>query len=271
MQLIKKNRYIAFIGDSFCSSLSEDHWIYNGSRENVCRGIARGVSFPSTVADHYGLNLLAHGYGGKSWWFSRAEFLKQINKNPKILTKLDAMVFCHTDKSRINSSNFYATSTNHRGGRSEQDCINLEDWQTAQAQMQWFKYLYDDKFQQWAQLNWFREISSEWANIKQVHFHCFTETLQYNNLLIGQRFTTPLIHISIAELVGSSKEIRNQLLNEIRSNHLSSDNNQVLAEITIDALDNYKHSVQPLDMSRFKNLVNPNYANFPNGNFGSDT
>jgi hypothetical protein len=271
--LIKKKRYIAFVGDSFCSSLSHAHWKYNGSSTNVGQGTLGNASFPSLVADHYDLNLLAHGYGGKSWWYSRIKFLKQIKENPKILNKLDAIVFCHTNHHRINSDNQYASSGNHPGGRLEQDCVNSYDWKTSQAQTQWVKYLYDEDFQKWAKLNWFREISREWADIKQVHFHCFEQqdmSDQNNHLLIGQRFTTPLVHVSVAELSGTSREIRNQLIIDRRPNHLSDDNNRVLAEITIEAIDNYKHNVQPLDMSRFKNLINPNYVNFPNGNFGTN-
>ena len=87
---------------------------------------------------------------------------------------------------------------------------------------------------------------------------------------MGQRFTTPLIHISASELVGSAREIRNQLSNDnARANHMNDDNNRTLAKIIIDALDNYKHKIRPIDMSMFKNIANPNYVKFPLGNFGS--
>lgn len=267
--LIKKKRYIAFIGDSFCSTTSHEYRKSSGFPAVAGQGTA-DVAFPSLVADHYDLNLLAHGYGAKSWWYSRVQFLKQISKTPKILNKLDAIVFCHTNYHRINSDNHYTNSSNHSGSRSESDCVNSFDWQTAQAQTQWVKYLYDEEFQKWAQTNWFREISREWSEIKQVHFHCFEHLENQNNhLLVGQRFTTPLAYVSVAELAGSSREVRNQLSSDTRANHMSAENNRVMAEITINALDNYKHGVQPLDMSKFKNLVNPNYANFPHGNYGS--
>jgi len=272
MQLEKKKRCIAFIGDSFCAAISQDHWIRNGSRLWQHGVESTNDAFPSLVADHYDLNLLAHGYGGKSWWYSRAQFLKQLTQTPKIINKLDAIVFCHTNYHRINSDSVYASSTNHQTAqRDENSYINEEDRQVSEAQVQWIKHLYDEEFQKWAQTNWFREITREWSHVKQVHFHCFAdnENTQHNHLLVGQRFTTPLIHVSVAELAGSSREIRNQLMTDKRSNHLSDDNNQALAKITIDALDNYEHKVRPLDMSMF-NIVNPNYANFPHGNFGSN-
>jgi hypothetical protein len=270
MQLEKKKRCIAFVGDSFCSTIRKDHWIRNGKKQAqpVLNDPSR-AAFPSVVADHYDLNLLAHGYGGKSWWYSRSQFLKQLAENPKIKDKLDAIVFCHTNHHRINSDAYYASSANHHQ-REDTSYLNEEDRQTSQAQVQWIKHLYDEEFQKWAQLNWFREISREWSHIKQVHFHCFGSTdAQHNHLLVGQRFTTPLIQISVAELAGSAREISSQLSNDsARANHLSDANNRVLAKIIIDALDNYKHIITDLDMSVF-NIVNPNYAKFPNGNFGS--
>jgi len=267
VQLIKKKRYIAFVGDSFCSSVSHKHWRLIKELNLPGQGPANDA-FPSIVADHYDLNLLAHGYSGKSWWFSRAQFIKQLTQTPKIINKLDAIVFCHTNYHRINSDSVYALSTNQRDKNSY---INEEDRQVAEAQRQWIKHLYDEEFQKWAQTNWFREITREWSHVKQVHFHCFVdnENAQHNHLLVGQRFTTPLIHVSVAELSGSSREIRNHLIADKRSNHMNDDNNHALAKITIDALDNYEHKIRPLDMSMF-NIVNPNYANFPHGNFGSN-
>ena len=272
MQLEKKKRCIAFIGDSFCAAINSDHYVRNG-RSRLQYGIKDPdrASFPSLVAEHYDLNLLAHGYNGKSWWFSRTQFLKQLADNPKIKNKLDAIVFCHTDRHRINSDSIYASSVNHGPTpREDTSYADKEDQLTSQAQVQWIKHLYDDNFQLWSQLNWFREISNEWSHVKQVHFHCFTSEQQHNDLLIGQRFTTPLIHVSVSELKGSIREIRNQLANDsARANHMNNDNNRTLAKITIDALDNYEHKIRPIDMSMFS-IANPNYDKFPLGNFGSN-
>jgi hypothetical protein len=273
VQLIKKKRCIAFVGDSFCAALSKYHYDRYG-RNHLQSPVndPACAAFPSLVADHYDLNLLAHGYSGKSWWFSRSEFLKQLDRNPKIKDKIDAIVFCHTDRHRINSDSIYASSVNHgTTPREDTSYANKEDQLTGQAQVQWIKHLYDGKFQLWSQLNWFREISREWAHVKQVHFHCFSQLEeQHNHLLVGQRFTTPLINVSVSELTGTAREIRNQLMTDRRANHLNDDNNRTLAKITIDALDNYEHKTRPIDMSMFKNIVNPNYDKFPLGNFGSN-
>lgn len=266
---MNKKRYIAFVGDSFCASIKTDHYDSNGRhRRQIAITDPYRAAFPSVVADHYDLNLLAHGYSGKSWWYSRSQFSKQLAKNLKIRDKLDAIVFCHTDANRINSNNLYACTIN-RPGLTRTNYANDEDQQVAQAQLHWHKHLLDMDFQSWAQLNWFREISREWADIKQVHFHCFKGSASHDHLLIGQRFSDPLLNISIAELTGTSADIDEYLLNDNRANHLSDANNRVLANITIDALDNYEHKVRPLDMSMFTGMINPNYANFPRGKYGT--
>jgi hypothetical protein len=102
-----------------------------------------------------------------------------------------------------------------------------------------------------------------------VHFHCFVGTSEYNHLLIGQRFSDTLLNISIAELTGTSGDIDHYILNDNRANHLSDANNRVLADITIDALDNYEHKIRPVDRSMFTGMINPNYVNFPHGKYGT--
>jgi hypothetical protein len=249
-------KYIAFIGDSFCASARSPD--------------LKRKHYPEIVANHYGFNILAHGYAGKSWWYSRQRFMEDFKQNPGLEENIEAMVFCHTNSGRFNTSNehvfFHSDVKFQRILKDDNKSILM------QAQKYWFKYLIDYEFQDWAQMNWFRETSREWGHIKQVHFHCFPWSILYNHLLTGQRFTTPLIHVSMGELSGTAKEIDNYLKNnETRPNHFSNANNAVLAEIIIDALDNYADQSQPLDISKFKNIINPNAVNFDglNNNFGT--
>ena len=259
-----KQKHIAFVGDSFCASVSADVYKVNG----VWR--QKNAGYPGIVADHYGAKIHAHGYPGKSWWYSRSKFLDKINKQPEFLDNIIAMIFCHTESNRINSDNEYAFPWNHYGDRPDSSYKNYEDQQIAHAQSQWAKHLLDFEFQEWAHINWFREITREWGHIKQVHFHCFPWTVSHDYLLSGQRFVTPLVHVSLGELDGSADQINYQMSHaDTRKNHLSDDNNLVLAEIIIDALDNYKDQCQPSHMSKFKNIVNQNYENFPYGDFGT--
>jgi len=247
-------KYIAFIGDSFCASARSPS---NSKRKH----------YPEIVADHYGFDISAHGYGGVSWWYSRQRFMHDLKQNPGLEGNISAMVFCHSDPYRFNTSSEHIFQ--YPNGLS--DFKNKDEKDLSQVQKLWFKYLIDGAFQEWAQMNWFKEITNEWGHIKQIHFHCFPWALPYNHLLTGQRFTTPLVHVSLGELSGTSEEVHKFLLNDIRPNHLSNDNNAVLAEIIIDALDNYADQSQPLDMSKFKNIINPNAVNFDgvSNNFGT--
>jgi hypothetical protein len=265
---MEKNKYILFLGDSYCATLSDKHFESNGYR--LWQGAGRESCYPSLVADHYQIELLAHGYGGKSWWYSRAQFESQLKNHEDLIDRIDAMVFCHTDWGRINSDNKYATTWNREPNRPKSAYLDEEDHVVGQAQTQWYKYLYDEDHQEWCMQNWFREISTRFKHKKQVHFHCFQDTIKHNDLLIGQRFTTPLSCISVGEITGTVKEILLKIsVHETRGNHLSAYNNRALAQVIIDALDNYQDQTQEIDITKFE-IVNPNYKNFPCGNFGTE-
>lgn len=261
---MKHFKTILFLGDSYCASLHKNHYEEMGKHKwQVCKDTA---CYPSLVADHYNARLLGHGYSGKSWWYSRSQFELQLQKHPALLEQIDAMIFCHTDWNRINTDVLEASTLNN----AQQGFKNFTDNNVAQAQNLWFKYLYDDAHQRWSMQNWFRELSTRFKDKPQIHFHGFDSTVQYNDLLIGQRFITPLSYISIAELTGTVDQIHKKIaLKEDRANHLSELHNQRLAEIIIDALDNYHDSCHEIDMTKFE-IVNRNYKNFPCGNFGTE-
>lgn len=257
-----KDKYILFLGDSYCASLNRQEYYAGGKHPwQVCYD---SECHPSLVADHYRAQLVAHGYGGKSWWYSRSELEKHLQQQPDLLDKIDAMVFFHTDWMRINTD-VLETTVSHNCNTAP-DTNNV----VAQAQQSWFKYLCDENYQKWSGQHWFEELSRRFSNKKQVHFHCLQHTLEYNHLLRGQKFTTPLAWISVGELTGTSEQILEKISHkETRANHLSPANNRALANIIICALDNYQEQSQEIDLSGFE-IVNPNYKNFGNGNFGTD-
>ena len=248
---VVSDKVIAFIGDSYCASFNGKGMYSQSSRlrkpHNQLYDVQHG--HPSLVADHYGYKLLAHGYMGKSWWYSRTKFLEQIKQQPEILTKLEAIIFFHTDANRISTLNLFVNTRNLL--QQSNDWQNEEHRQVAEAQRQWAKHLIDTEFQTWAQNSWFKEISKEYSHIKQVHFHCFEHSTPYNHLLTGQRFTTPLYEISLGELTGTKQQIQQSMINDTRANHMSEHNNRALAKTIIYALDNYCNNVQPLDLTKF--------------------
>jgi hypothetical protein len=129
-----------------------------------------------------------------------------------------------------------------------------------------YRHLYDDKFHCWAQEQWFREIHQRFSHLKTIHLHCFPDTVPLSHLLPGCVYTTPLIHISVGELSGTEIEISKQLSRDTRYNHMSQYNNQVLADVIIDAIDNYTPGTYKLPMEKF-NRPNPNAENFPHGTY----
>jgi hypothetical protein len=225
-----------------------DHSDYkkNGSHNKQWVVPAEQTTHTSLVAKHYGLELICHGYNGQGWWYSRSQLFKQIAANPDLLDQTLAIVFFHTDWHRINTATQDVNTI-----YSILNTKNFKSTDFDNAHINWFKHLYDRDFQEWAGQQWFEELTRDFSHVKQVHFHSFEGTNNYNHLLLGQRFVTPLIDISHNELAGSKKEIMDFMIVDNRANHLSDKNNQALADIIIDAVDNYQHKSHELAMSSF--------------------
>lgn len=237
---------IAFVGDSFCCTYNSELFV-----KRRLPKFQAGTNMPthlSLVADALGYNLYPCGYGGKGWWFSRQRLLDEINATGQ---EPDIIVFCHTNSDRINNAWNIELSNTEKNGPAED----------------YYKYIFDQDFNEWAQRQWFKEIATRWAGIKTIHFTCFTGN-QNNDLLPGMVYTTPLVYISVGELTGTDKEIDQQLYYEKRHNHLSDKNNQVLSEVILDAINDYRPGQYELDPGRFE-LVNPNSTKFPESGYGT--
>jgi hypothetical protein len=166
----------------------------------------------------------------------------------------DVIVFCHSDSERINNA-------------WNAELINTA-YQDSHAR-DYYKYIHDNKFNDWAMQQWFKEIATRWSGIKTIHFHCFTRTPEWSDLLPGVVYTTPLIHLSIGELSGTDKEINQQMAdNETRSNHLSDANNRILSKVILDTINDYRPGQYALDLEQF-DLINPNSINYPHAGYGT--
>lgn len=239
---------IAFIGDSFANSYGQARHDELGQPK-----FQRGTDSPTytqIVADHFGWTIEPFGFGGKSWWYSRCEFLKALERFEQQLT---VAVFCHTNPQRINNA-----------WNKDLELTNYEEGIYAD----YYRYIYDDDFNSWAQQAWFKEIKERWNNIKTIHFHCFTDTIPYGHLLPGMVFNQPLMHVSIGELQGNDQEVHKQTIVDPRCNHLSDANNQQLARLIIHSIEHYEPGQHILDLSQF-NPINPNAHRFPNPGFGT--
>jgi hypothetical protein len=232
---------IAFVGDSFCATYGFDRIVQQRKRHKFQYG-ATDPTHPELVADALRYDLYPCGYGSKGWWFSRQRLLDEITatgQEPEII------VFFHTNSIRINNA-------------WNADLNNVENNGPAED---YYKYIFDQQFNEWAQQQWFKEIATRWAGIKTIHFNCFTDDL-HSSLLPGMVYATPLIYISVGELTGTDKEIDQQLRNDRRHNHLNTRNNIVLSEIILAAINDYCPGRYELDLGRFE-LINPNSIKYP--------
>lgn len=254
------NGDIFFVGDSFCNCFHIDskrgpwppHWQYGVTTTNLLH--------PSLVADYFDYKLHVHGYGGKSWWYSRCKFFSDLEKcrtNPKQTFDLKAVIFFHSDPWRINNS--------------WNDSLNQTRQFDEPEKTYYYKNILDPDFQQWCQAQWYHEIAREFGDeLKTLHFFCFPKSMRNSDCLPGMVFDNiSMIEISIAELTGSREEINRMMsIEEQRFNHLSGVNNRALAEFIIQSIENYNPGRHCIDLDKF-DMPNKNYKNWPNGNFGT--
>ena len=248
---------IFFVGDSFCASYDIDLWKSLGC--NLWQGpmTKDNTPFrhthPTIVSEHLNYRLHPHGYGGKSWWYSRNKFLNDFNISSKKPTfDLKCIIFFHTDCGRFNNSEHELSADTDR------NYLKI-----------FYKKYYDEEFYRWAQLQWFHELQRDFKNIKTIHFSCTPFLPGADQLLPGMVFNTPLIQISLGELTGSEKDIL--LLSsakETRANHLNEENNRILAEIIIKSIQSYKPGTYELDLKSFC-CPNKNARNWPASGFGT--
>jgi hypothetical protein len=253
-------KFIAFIGDSFCSTYGTSDFNDNGSQWRQFGTDA--PTHPDLVVKHFDAVIDPCGYGGRSWWYSRSKFEYKWNwRFDEIQKQFKALIFFHTDHSRINNSwnDKLGMLQNARG-----------DGAAGRAVESYYQHINDEDFDYWAQEQWFREIDRRYGHVKTVHFHCFPDTVKIGSLLPGIVFDTPLIHISIGELTGTDDAITKQMgAEESRHNHLSAQNNQALAQVIINAIEQLTPGHYDIPMDRFE-IINPNATKWPKPRYGTE-
>jgi hypothetical protein len=253
---MKKN--IIYIGDSFCAS----YQLNKAKGPNLGMVYTPEPTHLNMAADALDLRLYAFGYAGRSWFYSRSRLMETLEHYPDLINDAEAVVFFHTDAYRYNTvEDIVDTSLGY--GLTTLDNKHLED-----PFRLWKKYLLDPTFQTWAQLAWFKEINELFSDTKKIHFNVFADTLDNLNYLTGLVYRTPLMPVSLGELVGTDKELLEQLALDQRHNHFNQHNNQAIADLVVNAVKTY-HQVQlEIDVSKFEQ-VNPNAVKYPNPGFGT--
>lgn len=249
---------IAIVGDSFCADFDTS---IIPVRRNFQSCTVR-ESWVTDIIKHFDYKVDVHGYGGKSWWYSWSKFQECWDQRWHELT---AIVFCHTFPNRINTCNPMLEPDNWGNFLiSQGQKQNIEDT--------FYKYIYDENFQQFAQEQYAVMLREKFSNIKTLHFFTGTPLPSMVSTLPGTVFTTPLTQIVVAGLKGSMQEISqeiNKLGPDKLINHLTPANNLALRNLVIESLDNYQPGIKQIDMSNFT-VLNTNHSFWPNQDWGSD-
>lgn len=207
-------RYLIILGDSFCSS---PH------------------GWPGELSNLLGLDLICRGFPGNSWWPARQHI---FNLSNDVLGSTEVIIFVHTNSGRIPCQDLDIGTY---------DLNNLDPSDEKQmALILYYKYIHDHDFLEWAQHRWFDEINQRFKNKKLCHLHSFPWSTDYQNIE-GINVITDLCSISLREKnIGIS-----QLINDTRLNHLSDNNNKILAKELEILIKDYQSGKISLDISKF--------------------
>jgi hypothetical protein len=265
----KKN--IVFVGDSYCSSWRGPSGIAHQYAQQHDPDLAHS-SWLDVTADKLDLTLYSFGFIGRSWYFSKRQLFKYMEANPKWIKSVDLMVFCHTDSARFNTEcgDIGKEMINVDYAPHPDDADPKRKLQLAKSVRVWYADLMDYPYQDWVQEQWFHEIARTFKDIKQIHFNNFTNTVQSaSSILPGVVYTTPLVHVSLGEALGTDSEIvKNYLLVDQRANHFSTVNNIALAEVVVTTALDYRPGARPIDLSNFYQ-PNKNASRWPEPGFGT--
>jgi hypothetical protein len=266
---MKKN--IVFVGDSFCSNFREPCSIPPVYAQQYDYG---KQSWLNVSSQELGLDLYSFGFSGRSWFYSRSQFFRHMNDNPSFRDSIELLVFCHTDSGRFNTGNGeignemlvedYRPDVN--------DPLRKNKLNKASALKIWFADLQDGALQDWSQEQWYYEIARDFSDIKQIHFNNYPFTQEKTARIlgtVGMVYSTPLIHLSLGELTGTDKDItKHGMAQDQRTNHFSEINNRALAQVLVQAYQNYQIGVHEIDYNKF-DIKNWNAFKWPGSGFGS--
>ena len=265
----KKN--IVFVGDSYCSSWASESPIpHQHAQQKDSSRLQQ--SWLDIAASKLELNLYSFGYSGRSWYYSRKQLFEHMEYDPEWIDSVELMVFCHTNSTRYNTGNgdigtemLDFNYTPHPDDPQYKYKLNL-----AKSIHVWLTDLVDNPYQDWAQVQWFHEIARTFKNIKQIHFNNYPFTIDTTSAILpGVVYTTPLVHISLGEALGTDNEIvKLYMTDDNRVNHFNTANNLALGELIVTTLLDYQPGVRPIDLSNFY-MPNKNASRWPNPGFGT--
>lgn len=208
---------IIIVGDSFC---------------------ACDAGWPGTLSNMVQLKLLHCGLPGQHWW-GNAVFLDSLSQED--IDNCSVIIIVHTSGQRIpNHSNLELRGV-------------LPDYarEIPLAKSLYYKYIHDGEFLDWAQKQWFRQISEQWKHTKLIHLHAFSFSLDNSRYLGGVNVFPTLTSISVNEVGDPTAAYEN----DIRLNHLNAHNNNEMALQLFDIIQNYQIGEVHLDIAKFDQLT----------------
>jgi hypothetical protein len=239
------NKKIIFFGDSFIANRlatkSKPHQQYQECDPGS------PINYIDIVYTTKNLDLLHFGYAGTSWWYQRCKMIEYFAYRPKELDSVDVIVMCHTNSDRINNSTKAVQFS--------------EEFFKDNELKKYFAHVNDPKFNQWVHLSFIKEIKEKFSDKRIINFVCFNEELSWmKNILPGMICDTPLLAVSMAEFDCNGDPVKGRKLihardnedkTKARNNHFNEKNNQAMANIILQAIDNYTPGIFKLDLSQF--------------------
>lgn len=206
---------IIIVGDSFC---------------------ACDAGWPGTLSKMLNLELINYGCSGEHWW-GVTNFLNNLPQ--ETLDNCEVIIFAHTEARRIPNTSNKKLNKVHPPETEQELKLAIELY---------FKYMHEDEFLDWVQIQWFKEVSNNWQHIKLINLHSFPTSLSQRHHLKGVNILPDLLSISLTE----SGIDHNTMMFDMRLNHLNVNNNLIMANQLYDIILNYYPGDIKLDLLQFK-------------------
>lgn len=217
---MKLDGNLLIIGDSFCQN--DQYW-------------------PSYLRDHLTcpdnkVRIVADP--GAGWWSIRGHFLRIKNNNSEWTDALKTIIFIHTFTNRVHCKRpevYKNTPLKLPWGWSNKDYTEPEVLMSL-----YYKYVYDQEFQDWAQVKWFDDLAVmllERPDISTVHLFADTGThdlVKYSQLpSVDNKLIIPTSLMDIVRLQYSGNFESNKMAEDGKYgfyNHFTPHNNIVFAK-----------------------------------------
>lgn len=220
------SKTIVFAGDSFSAGPVNLRHLFD-------------VDWTKRLAKKLDLKYVNLSKGGSSWWTARQRLVQYLktHETPEVV------VITHTEPYRL---------PNRKHLKINGASVYEKNSQEFKAGRMYYEQLFDEKFHEWSQQQWFKECTSLTSS-KIVHLKCFEDSNEFE-FSRGAIIHPALSTISLLEFENNDKS--NLSIQDHRTNHFSNNNNEELANQLYKIITNYEDKVYNLDLSSFELFEN---------------